>query len=271
MTQKELRAAMRSGRRVYGTLVSSDAPHWPDYVRTIGLDYVFIDTEHIALDRKQMSWMCKAYAAMGLPPIVRITSPDPYLASVAIDAGAAGVMVPYVETVEQVKALHGAVKLRPIKGERLQRILDGEEVAPKLANYLQRTAGENILIINVESRPALENLDAILSVEGLDGVLIGPHDLSCSLDIPEEYDSPEFDAAARTIFRKARQHGVAAGIQTGTNLDQAVSWAQEDGLNLFLQSADVAAMQMLLTAQVGELRTKLGDKKESDGTGGMAI
>ena len=108
-------------------------------------------------------------------------------------------------------------------------------------------------------------------MEGLDGVLIGPHDLSCSLDIPEEYDSPKFDAAARTIFRKAREHGVAAGIQTGTNLDQAVSWAKEDGLNLFLQSADIAAMQALLTAQVGELRTKLGDKKESDGTGGMAI
>ena len=95
---------------------------------------------------------------MGLPPIVRIPSPDPYEASKVLDAGAAGVMAPYIETVEQVKALRGAVKLRPIKGERLKRMLDGEAVAPKLENYLQRTAGENILIINVESKPALDNL-----------------------------------------------------------------------------------------------------------------
>lgn len=270
MTPKELRAAMRSGQRVYGTLVAADSPRWPDFVKPIGLDYVFIDTEHIALDRKEMSWMCQTYAALGLPPIVRIPSPDPYEASKVLDAGAAGVMAPYIETVEQVKALHGAVKLRPIKGQRLQRMLDGEPVAPKLANYLQRTAGENILIINVESKPAMDNLDEILKVEGLDGVLIGPHDLSCSLDVPEEYESPVFDAAVRTIIKKTRAAGVAAGIQTMENIEQTVSWAEE-GMNLILQSADIAAMQVLLSAQVNKLRTKLGDKKESGKIGEIAI
>lgn len=207
---------------------------------------------------------------MGLPPIVRIPSPDPYEASKVLDAGAAGVMAPYIETVEQVKALHGAVKLRPIKGERLKRMLDGEPVAPKLENYLQRTAGENILIIKVESKPAMDNLDEILKVDGLDGVLIGPHDLSCSLDVPEEYESPVFDAAVRTIIRKTRAAGVAVGIQTLENIQQTLSWAEE-GMNLMLQSADIAAMQVHLSAQVGELRARLGDQKAPGKIGEIAI
>src|SRR5688572_6928535 len=125
MNSKQLRAALRSGKHAYGTLIVSDSPRWPAQVARIGLDFVFIDTEHVALDRKEMSWMCQAYAALGLTPLVRIPSPDPYAATMALDAGAAGIVAPYVETVEQVKALHGAVKLRPIKGARLDAVLNG--------------------------------------------------------------------------------------------------------------------------------------------------
>ena len=114
MTSKRLRAALHSGARIYGTLIVADSPRWPAQVARIGLDFVFIDTEHIALDRGRLSWMCQTYAALGLVPIVRIPSPDPYAATMALDAGAAGIVAPYVETVAQVKALHGAVKLRPI-------------------------------------------------------------------------------------------------------------------------------------------------------------
>ena len=186
MTPKQLRAAFRSSQRSYGTLIVSDSPRWPAQVVQIGLDFVFIDTEHIAIDRKELSWMCQTYAALGLPPIVRIPSPDPYAATMVLDGGAAGIVAPYVETVEQVRALHGAVKLRPIKGARLDAVLAGKtRFEPTLAEYQRSHAGENILVINIESRPAMENIDALVSVEGVDAVLIGPHDLSSSLGIPE--------------------------------------------------------------------------------------
>src|SRR5688500_7483277 len=71
MTTKELRAALRGGR-AYGTLIVSDSPRWPAQMAQIGLDFVFIDTEHVALDRQPLAWMCQTYAALGLPPIVRI-------------------------------------------------------------------------------------------------------------------------------------------------------------------------------------------------------
>jgi 4-hydroxy-2-oxoheptanedioate aldolase len=259
MTSKQLRAALRAGRRVYGTLIVSDSPRWPAQVVQIGLDFVFIDTEHIALDRQPLSWMCQTYSALGLAPIVRIPAPDPYAATMALDAGAVGIIAPYIETAEQVKALHGAVKLRPIKGARLEAVLDGRaQFEPALAAYQQAHHGDNLLIINVESQPAIANLDALLAVEGLDGVLIGPHDLSSSLGIPEQYDAPEFEAAVRTIAHRARARNIAAGIHCWMGVEREISWARA-GFNFFIHSADIIAMREKLSTELREIRTKLGD------------
>src|SRR5262245_53625133 len=126
MNGLELCRAIKEERTVFGTLTVSDSPRWPQVVAQSGLDFVFIDTEHIAMDRRQLSWMCQTYAALNLAPIVRISAPDPYLATMALDGGAAGVIAPYVESVEQVQAMRGAVKYRPLKGEKLRRLLAGE-------------------------------------------------------------------------------------------------------------------------------------------------
>ncbi|MBT3481466.1 MAG: aldolase, partial [Opitutales bacterium] len=92
MTSTHLRNQIVAGEKVFGTLIVSPSPRWPEAVRGCGLDFVFIDTEHIAIDRADLSWMCQTYAALGLPPIVRIPSPDPYTATMALDAGAAGIV-----------------------------------------------------------------------------------------------------------------------------------------------------------------------------------
>jgi 2-keto-3-deoxy-L-rhamnonate aldolase RhmA len=258
MTPKQLRAALHGGR-AYGTLIVSDSPRWPAQVAQIGLDFVFIDTEHIAIDRAQLSWMCQTYAALGLPPIVRIPAPDPYAATMALDGGAAGIVAPYVETVEQVNALRGAVKLRPIKGAKLDAVLGGRaKFGPELSAYQQSHHGENILMINIESQPGIDAMDAMLAVEGVDAVLIGPHDLSSNLGIPERYDAPEFDAAIRTIAQRARARGVGAGIHSWMGVAREVAWAKA-GLNFFIHSADIIAMKQTLTKEVNELRAALGD------------
>jgi 2-keto-3-deoxy-L-rhamnonate aldolase RhmA len=136
MNAAELRRRLLAGETVFGTLIVSPSPRWPDAVRRCGLDFVFIDTEHIALDRAPLSWMCQTYSALGLPPLVRIPSPDPFAATMVLDGGAAGVVAPYVETAQQVRDLRGAVKFRPIKGQRLRQMLDGAPVEPELESYL---------------------------------------------------------------------------------------------------------------------------------------
>ena len=105
MNPEEFCKALRSEQRMYGTLVVSTSPFWPKIIGDCGLDFIFIDTEHIAISRETLSWMCRTYNAMGLPTLVRITDPDPDRATVALDDGAAAIVAPYIEKVDQVKAL----------------------------------------------------------------------------------------------------------------------------------------------------------------------
>jgi len=259
MNGSQLRRALRDGQRVYGTCIISPSPSWPGAVAATGVDFVFIDTEHIAQDRVSLSWMCRAYSAMGLAPVVRIPSPDPYEACKVFDGGAAGVIAPYVETAEQVRHLVGAAKLRPLKGARLARGLeDPATLEPELRQYLEQRSASSVLIVNIESVPAMENLDGILSVDGLDAVLIGPHDLSCSLGIPEQYRDPRFDRAVREIIGKARARGIGAGIHYSSGVDQEIEWAR-DGSNLIIHSSDLALFTETVRRDITAMKKALGD------------
>lgn len=257
MNPESLRKILHRGDSAFGTLIVSTSPRWPDVVKTCGLDFVFIDTEHIAIDRAQLSWMCQTYSALGLPPLVRIPSPDPFAATMVLDGGAAGVIAPYVESAEQVEALRGAVKLRPIKGDRLQQILDGQTAEPMLAGYLRPTADSKLLIVNIESTPGIESLDSILAVPDLDAVLIGPHDLSCSLGVPEQYDHPTFLSACETIFRKARAAGVGAGIHFWGSIEQQLR-LMSLGANMLIHSSDISLFQKHLQLELNAIKTAMG-------------
>ena len=262
MKRLSLGEAIRNRQRVYGTLIVSPSPFWPSVVKAIGLDFVFIDTEHISINRSDLSWMCQVYRAMELDPIVRIPAPDPYQASMVLDGGASGVIAPYVETAEEVQRLVGAVKKRPIKGGELRKVLAGQaSFEPILGEYISERNRDNVLIVNIESRPAIECLHDILKVPGLDAILVGPHDLSCSLGIPEQYTNPMFVEAVDEIIRKACAHGKAAGIHLiypEIGMEQEIRWAQA-GANLIIHSADTIAFGNTMRKELKFLKAALGD------------
>lgn len=271
MTGRKLGEALRAGDRVFGTLITAPSPRWVGAARGAGLDFVFIDTEHIAIGRETLSWMCHAYGAAGLAPVVRVPKPDPFLATMALDGGAQGIIFPYGESAAEVQALRGATKLRPLKGQRLQAVLDGREaLEPELADYLARRNAGSVMIVNIESVPALEALDDILAVPGLDAVLIGPHDLSCSLGIPEQYGHPRFDETVRAIFRKAREAGVGAGIHFWAKLDQEIAWGRA-GANLMVHSSDVGLFADALRRDLAALREALGEDASAGPEGDEAV
>lgn len=259
MNGKTLVQALHSAGPVYGTLIVSPAPKWHTALEGSGLDFVFIDTEHIALDRSQVSWMCQVYQQANLAPLVRIAEPSPILATMAIDGGAAGVIAPYVESAAQVRELVGAVKCRPLKGRRLQELLAGQSIEAALRRYIEKHNSQHVLIVNIESVPAIEALDEILAVPGLDGVLIGPHDLSCSLGIPEQYDHPQFDAAVHDIIRRARQRNVGAGIHFWANPEQEIKWLRS-GMNMLIHSGDITLFAKHLRQELGAIKAAVSQR-----------
>ena len=266
-----LKAALRAGKRVYGSCVVSPSPLWPAMIAGTGLDFVFIDTEHIPLERETVSWMCQSFAARNLAPVVRIPSPDAYEACKVLDGGAVGVVAPYLEEIEDIQALRGAVKYRPLKGRRLQRVLSGQEVLDEtLTNYLGGYAADKLMVVNIESVPAIEALDDILAVPDIDALLVGPHDLSINLGIPEQYQHPIFTKAITTIIDKGRAKGVGVGFHYSFGITDAVSWARA-GANFIIHSTDYFLVRDALRHDLGVFRDALGDEVASTGDDSMVV
>lgn len=259
MTPQEFRTRLHQDQCLFGTLVVSPAPEWLRVVKTLPLDYVFFDTEHVALDRSVLSWMCNAYCEAGFPSIVRIPSPDPYQACMALDGGASAILAPYVESVEEVESLVGAVKHRPIKGEKLQRFLAQESRSDAIPDYMSAFNAGNTLLVNIESSVAVDRLDSLLAVPGLDGVIIGPHDLSTSLGVPEQWGSPLFQRTVELVIRSARSRGVAAGVHMiyEDGLDDELRWIKM-GANLILHQADILAFRFAMDRDLSVLRQAAG-------------
>jgi 2-keto-3-deoxy-L-rhamnonate aldolase RhmA len=262
---------LKEGQLVYGTCITSFNPLWPKVWRSTGLDFVFLDTEHIALDRVQVSHICQQLLGDGIFPIVRIPSPDPIRACQMIDAGAKGIVAPYLESVSQIRNLVGAVKYRPLKGKKLEEVLEGKKKLPDaLSGYIEAHNKGNFCIANIESVPAMERLDKLLSVEGLDAVFIGPHDLSISIGLPEEYDHPDFEQAVKQIIRTCKKMGLAVGIHFSESPKRQLRWMKE-GVNMVIHSSDFALFYQRLQADLSMIRSANGESLGDESQGPDAI
>jgi len=110
--------------------------------------------------------------------------------------------------------------------------------------------------LNIESVPAMESLDEILSVPGIDGVMIGPHDLTCSLGIPEQYDHPRFKEAVLQILRTSRAKGLGFGVQFWREPERQIEWARA-GANLIMYHGDVSLFAQTLRQDLQKIKEAL--------------
>jgi len=156
-----------------------------------------------------------------------------------------------------------AIKYRPLKGEKLNAILDGKiKPTATLKSYLDQYNLGNLCIANIESIPAVERLDELLSVDGLDAVFIGPHDLSINMGIPEEYDQPDFIKTVKSIVQKARKRTLGVGIHFSFEPQRQIDWMKE-GVNIIIHSSDKALFSKQLKADINEIQSAVEDQKES--------
>ena len=266
MRGERIRERLHMGERVYGSHVCSlTNPTTAVMQAGFSYDFMFICTEHMPLNRAETAMMCRLYAAHGISPIVRIPYPDAHEAAMALDAGAEGIVAPYVETVEEVKQLVGAVKYRPIKGKMLRDLLDGTRVLPPhMQEFLAGFNRHTYLIIGVESVAAYENLDALLAVDGVDGIFVGPHDMSVTMEIPEQYDHPDFRRVLQDIVGRSREKSLGVGIHFGPGVvtDETIAEFVEIGMNWVLYGADITVLRSAMEERLAAFRERMGDVYE---------
>ena len=206
------KAALKAGKKQLGVWSSFAHPYPIEMVATAGFDWVVIDGEHAPNDLQTITSQLQVLEGKHSHAVVRIPTGDDWLVKQVLDAGAQTVLVPMVDTAEQAKALVRAMRYPPhgIRGAGAA----GARVSQfgAIEDYVQTANDEVCLLVQVGTRLGMENLDAILDVEGVDGVFIGPADLAADMGHPGNSVAEDVKAAIKDMLGRISESDKAAGI-----------------------------------------------------------
>ena len=213
MRENELRRLLGDGGRGINGWVAIPDPFSVEQYAAQGFDSVTVDLQHGAADVGGLIPLLQAIDLGGATPMVRVPWNDPAYVMRVLDAGAHGVICPMVNDAAQARAFVAAGRYPPL-GTRSAGPFRASHASG--ADYVQAANDHVLLLAMIETREAFANLDEILSVDGLDGVYVGPSDLALSLGKPPTLgpDDPEVLQTMAAIAEGARRHGLTAGVHT---------------------------------------------------------
>jgi 4-hydroxy-2-oxoheptanedioate aldolase len=218
MTNPEFVAHLRTGGYATNHLLHIPSPWTAEVAGLAGYDSVTIDMQHGLMDLQQTIGMLQALSATHTPAIVRIPWNDPAMAMKILDAGAAGVLCPMVDTVQQAEAFVQACRYPPHGFRSFGPIRAGLRHG---RSYFEQADDFHLRFVMIETREALENLEDIAQVEGLDGLFVGPSDLSISMGWPKgDLTNPKMQAALRKVVDVCQRFSRIPVIFT-TTLEEA--------------------------------------------------
>ena len=249
MRTNPVKKKLRAGEPTFGTWLSLGDLYATRVMARAGFDWMCIDVQHGVVDYRDMLQMLQAVAVTDVPAMVRVPWNDPGWIMKALDAGAAGVIVPTVNTPEEAKVAVGACRYPP-DGYRswgpTRVALGVPDYSPKLANR------SVICAVMVETVSAIDRLEEIVAVEGVDAVFIGPSDFAVSMGLPPRSDEPEHRRRLEAVPAICQSHDVVAGIACGSG-ELLEQW-RHAGYTMLAAPSDMvllrrAAAEILQTAR----------------------
>jgi 2-keto-3-deoxy-L-rhamnonate aldolase RhmA len=199
-----------TSRPIFGTWIASASVVVADALKDLGFEWVMIDTEHSPINPETLAAIVAVFAGSGPVPLVRVGDVDQYLVKQALDAGAHGVLAPLVSTAEDARTLVRYAKYPP-EGVRGAAAAAASRYGLELKSYLREANGRTVVGVQIETRAALEHLDAIASVDGVDLLFVGPQDLTLSLGLGDDRSNPRVRDAMRDVVAACERHGKTPG------------------------------------------------------------
>lgn len=248
----QIKPVLAAGGAVYGTFAVLGEPALVEMIGYAGLDYVIIDTEHSGNTIEQVGNLIRAAEIANITPIVRVTANSPELILRALDMGAGGILAPQVNTAGQAKAAVRAARYAPLGERGIAGVVRAARYGfVPMQEYISGANRETLVITQVEHIESVTNLDEILAVDGIDGVFIGPTDLSQSMGCTGQFDNPELRRVIHSVIEKTRRTDKWAGIFCLDAAD-ADYWR-----NAGAQFLTIATESMLFAAALRKLKQEL--------------
>jgi 4-hydroxy-2-oxoheptanedioate aldolase len=254
MLKSGLRNRLLSGERLYGVFCELPCPEAVEIIGAAGWDYAVVDCEHAPIVSSMLPGFMRAGDAAGIAIVVRVPENSAAWIQQALDAGAAGVVIPQIASAEAARYAVAAARFYPAG-------LRGFNPFVRAARYSSRAVSdfirdEPLLILQIESSAALESLDSILAA-GADALFVGPYDLSQSLGAPGAVDDPGVLEAGRKICAQAEARGMCGGVFV--NSEEGVRTWRALGARLIAYSVDTVQLLTALELARTRIMTAIGE------------
>lgn len=225
MYPNPLKQKLKDGKLILGTVLAALGDHVATQTCKTDIDFMWIDTEHWPFGVESLGAIPVLARQRGVAPLIRVAWNDPALIKKAYDVGAVAVMVPQVDTPEEAALAVQHAYYPPI-GQRgvspTWPLIAGED----WANVIRTANDETVLIVQIESLEAYENLEAIARVPGIDVLFVGPTDLAASMGLIMQNHDPAVQAILKEIPRRLQGSGIAVGttLESITEIQEKLDW-----------------------------------------------
>jgi 2-keto-3-deoxy-L-rhamnonate aldolase RhmA len=259
MRKNPVKSLWRAGQPAFGTWAT--VVHHPRFMKLLavaGLDFVIIEMEHSDFTIGEVGTLSLIAREAGIVPIVRPAGLAPHDYTRPLDAGAMGLLLPMIDSAEQLEAILKVTKFHP-RGARILNMRGPHTDYVKLDRPVEQIAemnAETITVAMIESQAGLDNLDAICRVDGLDAVMIGPDDLSQALGVPGQLDHPKLEAAREQVIEVCSRHKVPWGFSC-QDVASAQKWLAR-GIQWMPYQNDAAALFNTFSGAATQLKKLAG-------------
>jgi 2-dehydro-3-deoxyglucarate aldolase len=236
-----------------GSWITMGNPAIAEILARAGFDWLVVDLEHSTMSLESAGELIRVIDLCGVTPLVRLTSNQPDQIKRVMDAGAHGVVVPMVNSRAEAERAVAAVHYAP-KGNRSVGLARAQRYGPGFQDYLEWQKGGPIVIVQVEHRDAVERLDDLLTVPGVDGFIVGPYDLSCSLGIPGQFEHSVFLSAMEQIRSAAQRLSVVSGLHVVEPDNDRLAQALREGYRFIAYSVDFRLLDVGVRSGLNRFR-----------------
>jgi len=244
---------------IIGSWITLAHPGIAEIMASSGFDWLAIDLEHSTITIKEAEELIRVISLSNVTPLVRLTSNNEEQIKRVMDAGADGVIVPMIKTVDDVMRVVDAIKYPP-QGKRGVGLARAQGYGARFDEYLDWQKDNSVIIIQIEHIDAVNNLEALLAIDEVDGFIIGPYDLSASMGIPGQFDHADFIVVMKKINEIASRTEVPSGIHIIEPDVEQIIRRIEDGYRFIAYSLDIRMLDVSCSNAVNTFSELVGKK-----------
>jgi len=251
------KSLLSSGKQIVGTWTDGNSNTLIEVAGMVGFDFIIIDNEHGCHNNPSFIDLVRTAESADIVPIIRVPGPcheDPI--KKALDMGAAGILVPNVSNREDVELVVKYSRFAPVGKRGCCPYLRSNNYSLKYGtiDYYPKSNDEVTVILLIENVDAVQNIDDMLSVAGIDSILFGRVDLSISMGIPGQLNHPDMKAAIEAVSAKAKLRGIPVGM-VGFGTEDTVQWAHSGKVDYVTVGGDVSTLIAAYQSDLKKIRS----------------